>query len=256
MDLPPWQTTLRPRIHSTFPPRKWNAEDEQRAAQRASAPQLRLPPGIRIPAGSWYGRRLPVIEQQEELEGSRSRLEAPLLSSHSLSRLEKVPEAPADEDVASVAHSPRSTISVAASHRSSVRSIARSASTGSLLVPPTTRAMLMRNSSETFELVPEDRASVVRSSRSSVNAMKRDVLMAEREKLHRELHRVETSLKKKSTTVSSASTFWYVMHRQKSLALAPSSKSFKWLSSDGPRLPEPGVSLPKPGDWVKKEEDE
>ena len=173
MDLPPWQETLRPRIHSTFPPRKWNPEQEKRAAQRASAPELRLPPGIRVPAGSWYGRRLPVMDK--ELTGSRSRLEAPLLSSQSLSRLDKVTEhanegAPLEDDVASVAPSLRSSASVAASHRSSVRSIARSASTGSLLVPPTTSMLLMRNSSETFA-VPEDRVSVVRSSRSSVNAM-------------------------------------------------------------------------------------
>ena len=286
VDGPRWQDTLRPKILSTYPPPPWNPIYESRAALRASAPQLRVVG--KLPAGSWYGRRLPQLASDKQLS---KQPEMPQLrynrvlsqwrpTTQSLSRLEAVTEESqrpgtatndANDDQATADHAestagklPDDEVSIAPSkfsRRSSVRSMARSTSLNALpssLQPSVSGGMdrmLMHNSSETFD-DNNDKASVARSSRSSVQAMKREVLIAERDRLYREIHRVESDLKlgsKAPTSVSSASTFWYVMHRQKNNALAPAA-SKNWLPTrDHVELAEIGTANPKPGDWVKKE---
>ena len=149
-------------------------------------------------------------------------------------------------------------------------------------------AALMRNSNSSFDLrggrsaggypggggaysVPggggyddDDGAASIRTGRSSVNAMKRRSLEARRVELRRRLGAIEHTLAKAgqstsmASTVSSASTSWYVMRKGRQLALAPSASD---LWRPDPRkqaafLPEPGTLMPRPGDWMKKEGDE
>lgn len=141
------------------------------------------------------------------------------------------------------------------------RSVARSTSSSALLQPgPQTLVakpgmQLQRNSNSLIK-VPSERGSYARSEKSSVQAMKRrtrEKLEARREEIQRGLEEVEADLARASTTVSAASSIWYVMHKAKKLALAPSSQKFTWTAEDGPKLPEPGILFPKPGDWIKKE---
>ena len=165
------------------------------------------------------------------------------------------------------------------------RSLARSTSSSAVLLgsgsaslapQPVSLALdrpdlaLMRNSASSFDLRSErgdnDAASVCtgRTGRSSVNAMKRRSLEAHREHLRRSLGEVEAQLGRATHTtthtslassVSSASTAWYVMRKGRQLALAPSANDL-WRPSSraqGAFLPDPGTLLPKPGDWIKKE---